>query len=880
MKNEEILFNFQNPKTEDNDNKNNIFLSKKHFISNDINLDKFDEDLSISDIINNEETSKIRKFSRNSGKDIDKDFSEDLDNFNENEEESNIGKISVESIQIDFNNNDKKKLKRKITKEDLDNIPLPVFDCIYCTNDKIVFRNFINNILAEKYLFLTSIYDMNDLTKLISYQPLIDKNDKNEKLLNIILKNSEFLKEYISKEKNTLYFKSDKFNNLCEKYILDKNRLFKQKIEDNIIRKKKDFYFRGINKIPKISINNKCLFNSTNSLINNFNSLSGLVDSVPQNIVNNNIKHTYTIASCSNNSLNFNSLSLNNNEFGFNSNYKENNNILDYIVENIEKKDESMNYVEDKDEIMDFFKFDLSRKISKNDIVWEKKYYNIWNPEISSDFEEDCEQKEKIDFDILMKNKNLNLNLNNDSKNYENNKNILFNKSMGYNIYDIDKQKNVINSYNKKQQNNKSNSELNKNHIYNINRINNNYNKSYNYNNNFLIQKSNKVSTQEDELKKFIKYNNKNSSTLNINKSQGLNIFLNNSNSSKKFFTNKKIGTSYFKSFCSASTNNSYNINKSTTLLNKSRTKYFNSKQKRQKKLLQFNSCYQNNNNSNNYSIGINICSKTNNSIISNNYTSRWINYSNTCTYLPNRNNMNNNFKNKIFSKKTNKNLIKQNKIYNYFKNISLLNLEKNKYKVNYNNNNKRKIKNSCRSQNKILNYNNYIQPNLFSSKENNQVICNTFNNINNKNNLSNSNLLFSSNSFLMTNSNSSLYDKSLVYSFASNKNNISNNSNSIFNNNIIFNNKSNNNILNNILFQNKNKNYNKNTEYNKNYNKLKYLNNYNNELVFYNNKNQENLCINKNLNDFKNKSNNYFNLTSTFYKCKYKKSKKKYLNY
>ena len=65
-------------------------------------------------------------------------------------------------------------------------------------------------------------------------------------------------------------------------------KLLKNKIEESIVRKKKDFYFRGINKIPKNSMNNKCLFNSTNSLINNFNALSGLVEPVQTNNVNNN----------------------------------------------------------------------------------------------------------------------------------------------------------------------------------------------------------------------------------------------------------------------------------------------------------------------------------------------------------------------------------------------------------------------------------------------------------------------------------------------------------------------------------------------------------------------------------------------------------------
>ena len=178
--------------------------------------------------------------------------------------------------------------------------------------------------------------------------------------------NTEYMKIYFPKKEINTYFKSDNFYKLCIKGETDLNRLFKHKIEDSIVRKKKDFYFKGINKIPKNSMNNKCLFNSTNSLINNFNALSGLVEPVQATNVNNNIKNNYTIGTCSNNSINFNSLSLNNNEF--NCYCKDNNNMLDYIVEKIEKNEESVNYVDDKDLIIDFFKFDLSRKINNKDI--------------------------------------------------------------------------------------------------------------------------------------------------------------------------------------------------------------------------------------------------------------------------------------------------------------------------------------------------------------------------------------------------------------------------------------------------------------------------------------------------------------------------------
>ena len=44
--------------------------------------------------------------------------------------------------------------------------------------------------------------------------------------------------------------------------------------------------------------------------------------------------------------------------------------MLDYIVEKIGKKDERVNYLDNKEEIQDFFKFDLRRKINKKDLKW------------------------------------------------------------------------------------------------------------------------------------------------------------------------------------------------------------------------------------------------------------------------------------------------------------------------------------------------------------------------------------------------------------------------------------------------------------------------------------------------------------------------------
>ena len=385
-------------------------LNMESFSSNipnfrEIKADCFEDNLNISDIM--EENRKTQQNGNSDNKkninstvykniNIKDDFSEELDNIKE--DEFNQRKISLCSLQSeefnynDFNNlNNKiafiidKKKTKKITKEDLNNIPLPVFSCIYCSNDIIAFRHLIQEIITNKYLFQTSIYDIRDINKLIINQPIIDKDDKNEKLLNIIIKNTEYIQTNYNYENISSFFKSKNYIELCQKELINNKKYFTQRIEESIVKKKKDFYFKGINKIPKNSLNNRCLFNSTNSLINNYNSLSGFVETIP---INNNINigknNNSNNTNYSNISINFNSISLNNNETG---NYavKDNNNLLVSIVEHIENNIECANEIDDKEEIMDFFDLDIKRKITKENIIWENNYYDIWNPDISDD---------------------------------------------------------------------------------------------------------------------------------------------------------------------------------------------------------------------------------------------------------------------------------------------------------------------------------------------------------------------------------------------------------------------------------------------------------------------------------------------------------------
>ena len=494
-------------------------LSKKEENIKIVDLYNFEDNLNISNIkgefqkLENEkekESPRKKEFSLklNIRDNVDKDFSMDLDNINE--DEFNERKISICSLQseefncnIINNNNDNnrkmslfcKKKPKKLTKADLNYIPLPVFSCIYCSNDEISYKHLSQEMISNKYLFQTSIFDIIQLNKLIAEQPIIDKDIKNEKLISLILRNTEFLRKYNSKENSYEFFKSNNYIDMTNKELIKTKNIFLSGIEGSVIKKKIDFYFMGINKIPKNSLNNKCLFNSTNSLINNYNAFSGLVETIPINN-NININNGKINNNISNISINFNSISSNNNEIG--NLGKDNNNLLVSVVEKIEKTIESVNEIDDKEEIMDFFKFDTERKIKKDDIIWDNNEYNIWNPNISDDEilkkeENNKIRKLKIKVNLLKSKDKLKIKTSSNSFIYKIKKNI-----------NASQVKSFI-STNNSSVNNENDIKMKSNFLNNINESNNNSNSKYYTNNNKI--KVNENSSYMKEKKCYSKNN-------------------------------------------------------------------------------------------------------------------------------------------------------------------------------------------------------------------------------------------------------------------------------------------------------------------------------------------------------------------------------------
>ena len=395
---------------------------------------------------------------------------------NKNEEDiNNISDYSfIKGNNITNKKNLIKKNKNKITKEELNNIPLPIFSCIYCCNEKISFTHLSCEIISDKYLFQTSVYDINQLDNLILGKRTNKINDN--KLYDIVINNYENLKNFYDKEKINTFFKSKKFVKKCEKNEINIKKKFRMKLEEKVSKKKKDFYFReikGMHKISKNSLNNKCLFNS-NSIINNYSSLAGLIPTGPELIQNLAEKKNNSLDSSHLSNLNMQGNSWKKNEIGLigkdnNKHYVEN------IIEKFDKNVES-----------DIFEIlgvnDLKRKINKKDIEWEETYYDINKPLIDDDIFEKSKEKGK---NILNNRSNIhskNRNRSNKNMNYDNKQNVKDSKHISINsdnksnikisIFNISKSlasTNTSSNIIPKNKDNKSLSvSLNKNKIFNI----------------------------------------------------------------------------------------------------------------------------------------------------------------------------------------------------------------------------------------------------------------------------------------------------------------------------------------------------------------------------------------------------------------------------
>ena len=127
------------------------------------------------------------------------------------DEINSINSIISNNKLDDFNDIFNGKKKSKIKKEELNNIPIPIFSCIYCSNEKIVFTHMINKIIEKKYLLLTSKNDMKILDELIKKKTIQNLQVENQE---------EYIKKYYKYKESKLFLnksieaKKDKLINI------------------------------------------------------------------------------------------------------------------------------------------------------------------------------------------------------------------------------------------------------------------------------------------------------------------------------------------------------------------------------------------------------------------------------------------------------------------------------------------------------------------------------------------------------------------------------------------------------------------------------------------------------------------------------------------
>ena len=292
-----------------------------------------------------------------------------------------INSYNFESISINISKQKPKvnikNIKKKITKEDLNNIPLPIFSCIYCSNEKISFNHLITEIIYNKYFLQTSIYDMKSLDEIIKIKTNLYTNMRNSPLINLVIKSTEFIRHYYNKNELNKIFESKKIKKIYEENYNKAYCVFIRKLKYKLmIKKRKDF---SNNKTCR---NKFFLFNDYKTSFQKQNNNSSFTN---DNLTTNKNSMTNTTGTLSPNIHSSLSLNNNNNDNGNNINICFNyNNAMESIMEKIEKNEESDGESEEK-----FINTILgesnhsTKRTEKNKISFENKYYDIWNPDIT-----------------------------------------------------------------------------------------------------------------------------------------------------------------------------------------------------------------------------------------------------------------------------------------------------------------------------------------------------------------------------------------------------------------------------------------------------------------------------------------------------------------
>ena len=116
--------------------------------------------------------------------------------------------LTVEKKDIKKDSSPKKAIKRK--KIDLNTTPIPLFECIYCSNEKIPFKYMSQNIISDKYLYNCSPIEYQNISIIISSFLIYNfaRNYKINSIVNMIVNYTEYLNKSYQKNSSEQYLKA------------------------------------------------------------------------------------------------------------------------------------------------------------------------------------------------------------------------------------------------------------------------------------------------------------------------------------------------------------------------------------------------------------------------------------------------------------------------------------------------------------------------------------------------------------------------------------------------------------------------------------------------------------------------------------------------
>ena len=144
---------------------------------------------------------------------------EDLEiNYNLDGNQNEINDISfnsqdfckMDNIYLFANEKTEIPIKKSRKKIDLNKTPIPIFECIYCSNEQVVFKHMSNEILSDNYLYNCSWNDLKNINMIVSTYLIYNlaTNQEVKKLVNLVVNYSEYINKFFNYKNSREFLKN------------------------------------------------------------------------------------------------------------------------------------------------------------------------------------------------------------------------------------------------------------------------------------------------------------------------------------------------------------------------------------------------------------------------------------------------------------------------------------------------------------------------------------------------------------------------------------------------------------------------------------------------------------------------------------------------